>query len=252
MFTTQVFAGNLALGVTDATLPAIQDQWCSTFNNQYMLERSRKLIRAFGAVPNGTAIRLSSPTWNRNFQPVIDPFDADATPGGNLPAVVDYMGRGPTIPKLETFGPLVSRAGAGAADCFVALWHTLSITPAPAGEIITVRFTANATGASLGWRAGTITFDQALPNGEYAVVGMRVTGANCLIARLNFVGGDERPGVICNVDATSWVYPAMRFGFGGMFGKFKNTNPPQIEVVGTGAVAAQIGSLDLIYTGPNL
>jgi hypothetical protein len=117
---------------------------------------------------------------------------------------------------------------------------------------VTIRCTANSTGAAGGWRLGTLVPDQALPNGQYHVIGMRVTGANCLAARLNIPGESERPGVLCNVDATSWVYPSNRFGFAGSMGRFTNTNLPQVEVLGTGAVAAQVVSLDLIPAGPML
>lgn len=245
------YAANVANGVTDSILPAVADQAINVIDQRYQFPQTREILRAFAAVPDGTAVRLSSPSYNRGLQPVIDPIDADATPGGDLPAVVDYVRRGPDIPRLENFGPLVTRGGAGAADCFLALWHTAAFQPAPPGKVITVRGTANCTGASLGWRLGSWTPDQSLPNGRYTVVGMRITGANCLLGRLVFTGQSDRPGVICNVSPSAWVFPAFRYGFGGLFGTFVNTTLPQLEIMGTGAVAAQVVSLDLIPVGMN-
>lgn len=252
MHTLSAFYASVALNTTDGVLAAIADQTVNVIDSRYQFQENRKLLRSFAGVPNGTAVRLSSPTWNRNFQPVIDPIDADATLGGNLPPVVDYAGRGPTIPRLENMGPLVTRAGAGAADCCVLLWHTRNFIPAPPGEAVTIRCTANCTGAAGGWRLGTLVPDQALPNGNYTVVGMRVTGANVLASRLVLIGGSERPGVLANVDASSWIYPSLRFGLGGEMGRFSNTNLPQVECLGYGAIAAQVVSLDLLPNGPML
>jgi len=251
MHHVSVYAASVANGVTDTVLAAVADQAINVIDSRYQFPQSREILRAFAAVPDGTAVRLSSPSYNRGLQPVIDPIDADATPGGDLPAVVDYSRRGPDIPRLENFGPLVTRGGAGAADCFVTLWHTSGFQSAPAGKVVTIRGTGNANGASLAWRLGSFTPDQSLPNGRYAVVGARVTGANCLIARLVFPGQWDRPGVICNVSPSAWIYPQFRFGSGGLFGTFTNTNLPQVEIMGTGAVAAQVISLDLIQVGSN-
>lgn len=244
-----VYAGSIANNVTDTILPAVADQAINVIDQRYQFPQTREILKAFGAIPDGTALRLSSPSYNRGLQPVVDPIDTDATPGGDLPAVVDYDRRGPDIPRLENFGPLVTRAGAGAADCFLALWHTGGYQSAPAGKVTTVRGTANCTGASLGWRLGSFTPDQSLPNGRYAVVGARITGANCLLGRFVFPNQYDRPGVICNVAPSAWIYPAFRFGSGGLFGTFINTNLPQIEIMGTGAVAAQVVALDLIPVG---
>lgn len=252
MHTLSAFYASIANNSTDAVLAAIADQTVNVIDSRYQFQENRKLLKSFAGVPDGTAVRLSSPTWNRNFQPTITPIDADATLGGNLPAQCDYEGRGPTIPRLENMGPLITRAGAGAADCCVLLWHTRNFIPAPPGEAVTIRCTSNCTGAAGGWRLGTLVPDQALPNGQYHVIGMRATGANLLAARLNIPGETERPGVLGNVDASSYVYPANRFGRAGSMGRFTNTNLPQVEALGTGALAAQVISLDLIPAGPML
>lgn len=245
-----VYSGSIASAAVDAVVPAIQDQTINVIDQRYQFPTNRTVLKAFAAAPDCTAIRLSSPSYNRGLQPTIDPIDSDTTPGGNLPALVDYMGRGPIIPRLENFGPLATRGVVAAAQGYIALWHTAGFQPAPAGPVYTIRGTANAAGALAGWRLGSYTPDQSLPNGRFAVIGMRVVGANCLLARLVFPNQFDRPGCICNVDETSWVYPAFRFGSGGLFGTFINTNLPQIEVCGTGTVATQTVYLDLVPLGP--
>jgi hypothetical protein len=247
MHTLSVYYGvGVAQNTTDFALPAVPDQIIATVNNAYQFTATRKILKAAAFIPNGTVCRLSSPTYNRGFQPTVDPINPTATPPGSLPAVCDYMDRGPNIPKLENFQPLTTRTGAAVADVQVGLWSTPNFAVAPAGMCYTIRGTANCTGALGGWRLGQITFDQNLPYDTYKCVGLRVYGANCLFARLVFPGQYERPGCIANLDETAWCYPDFRFGRGGLFGVFGNIALPQLEVIGTGAVAAQNVYLDLI------
>jgi len=249
MHTLSVYYGvGVAQNTTDFALPAVADQVIAIVNNCYQFITTRNIIKAAAFIPNGTICRLSSPTYNRGFQPTVDPINPTAAPPGNLPAVCEYLGRGPDIPKLENFQPLTTRTGAAIADVSVGIWSTPNFTPAPPGKCYTIRGTANATGALGGWRLGQIVFDQNLPYDTYKCVGLRVDGANCLYARLVFPGQYERPGCIANLDETSWVYPDFRFGRGGLYGTFTNIALPQLEVLGTGAVAAQSVYLDLIPT----
>lgn len=237
-----------AINTTDTIVVAVPDQAVNVISSRYQFQVSRRIIRAFAGIPDGSVCRLDAPSFNRFVRPIIDPIDADATLGGNLPAVYDCGLTGPMIPKLENFAPLATRAGAGVADVAVGIWSTANYQDAPQGTITTVRGTSNSTGAKGIWNLGQVTFDQALPNAAYWVVGMRVTGANCLFARLVFPNQVDRPGCMCNVDPTAYISPSFRFGSGGLFGQFTNTNPPQIEVLGTGAVAVQALSMDLIPT----
>ena len=247
MHSVQVFYGAaVATPVTDFPLPAIADQTLNVYNNTYQFLTPRTLMKSFAGVPNGTAVRLNAPSFAKGFQPTIDPIDGAATIGGTLPPICDYMGRGPDIPKQENFQPLITRTGGVAADCAIVIWTCPTFVPAPPGKAFTIRMSAAATGAKGQWNLSSLTPDQNLPNGKFSVIGMRVEGANCLTARLVFPGQAERPGCLCNVDQTSWVYPSFRFGYGGMFGAFINTNLPQIEVLGFGAVASQFVYLDCI------
>lgn len=247
MHSLQAFWGTaVATPVTDSVLPAIADQMLNVYNNTYQFLATRTLMKAFAGVPNGTAVRLNAPSFAKGFQPTVDPIDGDTTLGGNLPPICDYMGRGPDIPKLENFGPLITRSGGVAADCIVLIWTTPAFVPAPPGKAFTIRMISNCTGAKGAWTLGTLTPDQNLPNGRYCCIGARIEGANVLAGRLVFTGQTERPGVLANVDQTSWVYPSFRFGYGGKFGDFINTNIPQIECIGSGAMASQIVYLDCL------
>lgn len=246
MHTLTAFYGSITNNVTDTLVPAIADQIGTVMDQRYMFSRPRQLLQAFAGVPNGTAVRVDAPSFNGYIRPVINPIDADATLGGNLPPLVQYNGRGVDLPSGENIGPLVTRAGAAAADCAILLWHTGGFRPAPSGKCLTVRATSSNTGASGGWRLQPLTFDQSLPNGTHAVIGMTAFGTNVLAARLVFPNQVERPGTLANVDQSSWVYPSLRFGSQGLFGQFNNLNPPQVELLSYGTMTTQVYYFDLV------
>jgi hypothetical protein len=113
------------------------------------------------------------------------------------------------------------------------------------GNIFTIRATSAITLSSGIWVNGNLTFNQVLPAGRYAVVGMRVRGANLVAARLVFPAQFHRPGVLAvasigNVDP---YWP--RFGRMGSFGEFENTVPPTLDALGV-TDTVQTLLLDLI------
>lgn len=229
----------------DAQVNAVNDQYVQVRAGRYQFMQDRIVLGALAGVLNGSRVFYDYPSALRITTPVIDPIDADGI-GGNLPAMVWYGTRGLVLPRQEDIGIFQSRAGGGAADVAVFLFTTPQFTPAGSGMITTIRGTSNSTGGAGAWALGTITLDRPLPKGRYEVVGMRVTGANVAAARLVFPGGGERPGCIANVAPTAYVAPFTRFGAAGRYGFFDNYLLPQIECIGTGAMAAQAVSLDII------
>lgn len=246
MHTLYAYYASIVNNSTDALVTAIPDETVNVVDSRYQFQQQRRLLRAFAGVPNGTAVRIDAPSFSGFVRPVISPIDADTTLGGNLPPVMDFGDRALTIAAKENVGPLVTRAGAGAADCAVLLWASPAPRAAPSGPCYTVRGTSANTGAAGGWRLSTLTLDQALPAGRYAVIGLTIFGPNVLAGRLVFQGQVERPGVMANVDQTSWVYPSLRFGSMGLFGEFDNTAVPQLQLLSYGAMTTQVITMDLV------
>jgi hypothetical protein len=98
------------------------------------------------------------------------------------------------------------------------------------------------------WENVSITFDQTLPSGRYAVIGARVEMANGLAYRLAFVGQSWRPGWLTDVGVDSITSRDARGGALGVWGEFPHDQPPTIDIL-----AADSGNpvvyLDLVKTG---
>lgn len=201
--------------------------------------------------PDGSRARINTPSLRNIALPEIYPAKITAENGSNPPIMGPMWGT-LRIPQNDEFGVEVSRAGAGAADVFVGIWYAPGRTPAPQGPVITLRATSTITLTAGTWVAGSLTFDQSLPYGRYAVVGMQAICGDAMFARLAFPGQTQyRPGVP-NIEAYGdYVNPQVfRFGNFGLFGVFDSTAQPLIEVLGhTAGSEAGVYLLDLVKVG---
>jgi hypothetical protein len=118
------------------------------------------------------------------------------------------------------------------------------------GEIFSVGATASSTLTAGNWINSPIVFDQALPSGQYQAVGMRSEGANLVASRLVFPGGGDnsfRPGCPGSTDAFVLEADNFRKGKLGVYGTFRQDNPPTLDSLGV-TDTAQVLTLDLIKT----
>lgn len=242
------FEAAVPINQTNRLLPAVLDPVFRVSAGRIMYPAARRLLGTQLLITDGTGGLYDYPSAFQFSRPVVYPIDTDVAVA-NLPAV-DWRGeKGIVLPGLEDIGALISRAGAAAANVYGFNWTTERFVPASAGSIRTIRCTAAAVTTGAGsWALSALTFDQALPSGSYEVVGMAMEGANTLAGRLVFPGQVERPGTISNITAASWVFPNWRYGAAGRFGSFRNTNPPQLEVLGSGVTTTQVVYLDIVPT----
>lgn len=239
------YGAAIASGAADIIVPAVQDQAMPTQNSRIFPPSNRQLLSAFGGGTALALLKLDSASLLLNGRPLIYPLDS-GTAGGSQPGYIDYGDRGITLPGREQIGLLASRAVATAADVYGFLWHTERFAPAPVAPTKTIHATSAVAFANGTWTLGNITFDTALSEGRWMVIGMACDGANLLGARLVFPGSPERPGVLATTAVSEYVYPNWRMGKAGVYGTFQNYNPPQVEMLGTGTGSTQNIYLDLI------
>lgn len=115
------------------------------------------------------------------------------------------------------------------------------------GSFCPVRFTTTNTTVIGSWTRSNIAFVDALPQGRYAVIGMRTYSTSIIFARLLFNNQDERPGFQQYAAVTDQKSPLSAPGALGEWGQFNHYAPPEIECMGTTAVRQDVtGTLDLI------
>lgn len=116
------------------------------------------------------------------------------------------------------------------------------------GPIHTVRGTGATTLTIDVWSNVAVTLDQALPAGNYQLVGMRAVGATLLAARVVVPGYPWRPGC-SGYDAVSDIEdPIFRNGGLGVWAPFDNVQLFSVDCLSIAADTAQTFFFDIIKT----
>lgn len=249
MHTLAAFYKSVTNGSTYDSLTAVSDQSLTTSSNgKYIFRNNQKVLAAHVSGVNLTAARIDAPSLRSFMLPELVPTNPAATIA-TRPPIVDYKAFGPTVLRNEEVAVQVSRGGADAQPVFAGLWISDRVVPAPAGPIFTAVATFTITLVAGGWVAGSLTFNQTLPAGEYSVVGCRTVCGDAGFSRLIFPGDNNyRPGNIVNAAYADFTQPDY-FGKGalGKWGDFASTAQPNIEIFGLVA-GAESGTayIDLI------
>lgn len=248
MFHLACFAGAKTDNTANEILPAVIDNAWTVSANQRYIAPSRLNIFAAQALNDAiTRARINAPSLRLFGLPEINPptvANVQGTPS------VDWWGDyGPTVQQTEEFGVDTSNGAATVDFAYAGLWCRGRLSPAPMGKATTVVGTASVTQIARGWAQQTITLEQTLPYGRYAVVGFKCVITNGLFARLIFPnGGQWRPGVPC-VASIGVEDPRQLFRHGraGLFGTFDSTAQPVLETLANtaGAQTATV-LLDLV------
>jgi len=242
---------NVAQNASLTNLSPVTDPLITIQNSRFIFPFDVQIGCLLANVVDGSRCRINTPSYRSVALPEVYPVKVTAGNGTN-PPIQGPMWDTLRIPRNDEFGLDVSRAGAGAADCFAGIWYAQGRTPAPSGPVITLRATVTMTLVVGNWVTGNLTFDQSLPYGKYAITGMSCQCTSAMFGRLAFPGGTQyRPGVPAVEVYGSYINPqAFRMGNFGLFGVFDSTAQPLIEIMGyaAGAQSAVI-LLDLIKIG---
>jgi hypothetical protein len=190
-----------------------------------------------------TRARIESPTL-RTLTPIdVSPLDLTTKPSGKGLAVLQ-----PSNPKAVGGGEALNVKVSASAACKV--WALAWLCDGPlapiTGEIFTVRATSSTTLSAGAWTNGSLTFDQSLPKGRYAVVGMRAISTGLVAARLVFPGYAWRPGCIGYDVESDTEDNEFRCGRMGNWGEFDHDVPPTVDFLSISADTSEVVYLDLI------
>lgn len=239
---------NVAQNAALTNLTPVTDSLITIQNSRFIFPANVEIGAILANVPDGSRARINTPQFRSIALPELYPVKITAENGSN-PPIQGPMWNTLRVPMNDEFGIDVSRAGAGAADCYAGIWYAPGRTPAPGGPIITMRATSTIVLTVGTWVTGNLTFDQSLPFGRYALVGAQAIMGDAMFVRFAFPGQTQfRPGIPNTEAYGDYVNPQMfRMGNFGLFGTFESTAQPLVEVLGhTAGSEAGVFLLDLI------
>ncbi len=246
-----VFSSSVLTAGTNQAITPVPDATVTIgANNLYVPAKYNKVLFAAGYSASVAATRqqLRAPSLREMIFPEITPATLIGAYTGNQ-FYSDYA-QDPL--QLQTNEGLNYYSNGGGDGTTAQLVYGVVVLgdASPAvqkGKIFSLYATTAIAAAVGAWNNGPIVFDQSLPVGTYDIVGMRVTGAGLIAARLIFIGSAAvtRPGVFCTDVVNRENFPQFRMGNNGILGLFNTSTPPSLEIIG-GITTAQTVVLDLI------
>lgn len=230
-------------------IAALTDDYLVIQNAHFLLTQDWLLHWAWVGSATLNRARLSQPTINVVTRPFIRPLDRAAVPP-DLPAIADYR-ENPF--RLRAREELVIEATSGIAmgtERFTALIGIMDrLIPAPVGEVYTLRGTSTTAAVANSWTSLTMTWDNQLPEGQYAVVGLETQSANAQASRLIIEGLPNRPGSVSVTGLGNETHRMFRKGGLGRWGDFPNYIIPTPQVLANAADASHEVYLDIVKLG---
>lgn len=207
-------------------------------------------VYAIGA--NTTRCQLVSPSIRRRYPFEVVPVEYASEPAD--PVKYYPLFQNPiALDADEALNAQAAEDAAGAARSTVLVWLSDGpVAPLQGVECFTIRATNASTLAANAWTNGSLTFNDTLPAGEYAVVGMRASSAGLIAARLVFSQYPWRPGVIASDTTYEVGAPVFRFGALGEWGTFAHNTPPTVDFLSISADTSQTVDLDLVMISGRL
>ena len=225
------------------------DQVLQVRDNSFIAHKVNKVGMVVGFAAHLTRLQMQAPSLRKVAQLEIQPIVNAAPAGGNGWGFVSYENPDMDLLELEDgeeFGAFATDSNASAEQITVGVrLHDGPVRPVK-GRIFSMRVTASTTLTANAWSNCTLTLDQNLPKGNFAVVGARFKSAGALLFRMVFLGQAYRPGGIAEQSDLALDLPLQRFGRLGQWGTFESVNPPTIDVLSTSADTSEEGVLDLM------
>jgi hypothetical protein len=182
---------------------------------------------------NLTAIRLVTPRSRMVVPPPLYPIVGALLPP-DRPHIFDRRTNPFLLNAVEEVSMQMNVGGtANAQNIAVCFWGT-SLDPVPPGDIYALHGTSTTAAVSLTWTQLTVTWDQTIPAGTYAVVGTQHQSTNALAHRVHFLDQIWRPGFASLTALGNISEPSYYYGGWGKLGQFVTYAYPFIEVLVNG------------------
>lgn len=240
------------LSLADATatdVTPVTDGIMTIQNSHFLPQKNYQLLYAYFGAATPSRARFITPTFRQLSTPWIRPINPAIVPTDE-PNMADYTANPLLIRGLEELQLEGMQSSGGAAVvAAVAGIASVPLGPAPAGDIIAMRGTGTTTVTAGAWTNCAITWQDTLPNGQYAVVGLEAIGTTCITARLIFEDQVERPGALGQSLVSGNGPRLFRHGGLGIWGRFTAFRIPSVEFLCNAADTAQEVYLHLIRIG---
>ena len=240
---------NAALGSTANTdINALSDDILTIQNNHFVMNQPTDLLAAAAMSATLTRVKLASPSMRQIASPYIRPIIVGATPGSNPNVALYYNNPYRLVPFEEI--QMQATSGVAMTEVFTGLiWVGSTNTPWPSGNVTPLRFTSSTAAVANAWTSVTITFEDTVPSGIYAMLFSEVHSTNAQAHRWIISYQIERPGFLSTVSTGQREPYAMALGQMGLMGRFRSNDLPRLQVLCNGTDNSHTGYLHVVRVG---
>lgn len=226
-------------------LDALADSVLLIQNGHFVPPQDVPLWFAAVCSANQARSRISTPKFGGITTPYIRPVSVAASFG--MPQRVNDLYNDQLIlNKLEEISVISFQTGAAAERVWAVLGLGIRRTPSPAGDVYTLRGTSTTAAVANAWTAITMTWQNFLPVGVYAIIGGTHQSANGIAFRVISPPEIWRPGAPSVTSLGNEPHELFRNGGLGEWIRFQNYQFPLIEVLAGAADAAHEVYLDIV------
>lgn len=248
MFHCLGFFENITQDVETDIQPIVDDIFVIQ-NNHFLPQVDRNLMWAAFLATDGVTARIITPSLRQVTTPFIRPVSTSLLPGNQV-NVADYRANPLRLRGLEELQVNAEQTSAGAADVVIMMGLEVTpISPMPSGDVYTLRGTGTTTVTANAWSTVAITWQDTLPAGNYAVVGLQGNSVTGYAARLIFEDQWPRPGGLLTQAEDAATHQMFMKGGLGIWGRFNSNRMPVVQYYCASADTAQVIYIDLIRVG---
>lgn len=235
-----------AVGSTANTaVQALTDDYLDVLGTGFRLRSPAKLFAAWAGSPTLNRLRFDSPSLRLIGNPFLRPLQAAILPAQD-PNLMDLT-RNPFALKMgEQIDAQITAAPAMTERATILIWLAERITPVPIGDVYAIRFTSTGAAVANAWTTITLTLDQSIAPGEYALVGSEHQSTNAIAHRWIIPDRPWRPGFLSVTAVENRTHKLLYEGGLGDWGRFWNTSLPQLQVLCNAADATHVGWMYIV------
>lgn len=233
---------------TLAPISAVSDGILAIQNNNFILQEDHNLIFAAAMSADLQRARIVTPKFRQITTPWIRPIISAAVPGTE-PRVADYRATPLKLREREEISVEAFQSNAGAQEVTAILGIAWGDVSTPPGDPYTMRGTSTTAAVADTWTQISVTWQDSIPVGVYAAVGLEVVSTNGRAARLILENQYPRPGSISATTIGAEQHSMFKKGGLGVWGRFNSVRMPNVEVFANAADASHEVYLDLIRIG---
>lgn len=237
MFHISAYRNANASTTANTQVVAVADQIISRRNGNFFPVQRYNMPFVYAGGDELLRARLVTPEFRQFSSPYIRPVEPSDSPGDD-PNVEDLRMNPLEIPQNEEIS--LQHTGSAALQPVVGMIGLQPrVVPLPPGRIYTMRGTATDTLVVGAWTDLTVTWEDSLPRGTYAIVGMVPFSAGAIAARFILDNQVLRPGGLGITTETNRTHPMFLNGGLGVWGTFDNEAFPDIEMLSAVADTAE-------------